>query len=209
VFKKISVIAAAVAVVACIGAGSASAATLYTSAAHTTPVAVGATFTATMPTETKWYMWLSEGSLAQECKKAEMSFKVTQNSKGIFKAAPSGSGVLWGECLVAWQKQYNPPSLTVSGNSISVGTNTDWTGATLENFSFEYQQPTWYVAGNVNSASGNPPANGMFIQQPTVAKAPVSIVLSKAPGMVSTGFGHVTLSAAFTFTGTAASWSFG
>ena len=205
--KKLSLIAAALAVTACLGASSASAATLYTTAAHTTPVAVNSTFTATTPAPEAYnVLWYNtSGNLIQACSTASYSFKVMQNSAGVFKANVTASSYAPG-CIGAVGDPIGQPTgnLQVSGSSVANGSNTAWLGSTLKEVSWK---DAFTNTGNYTSATGSPPAKGVFTQQPTAAKVPVSVVLDRAEKW--TGWSTGTFSATYTFTGAAASWSFG
>lgn len=208
--KKLSLMAAALAVTACLGASSASAATLYTTAAHTTPVSVGSTFTATMPSG-YWLYEAPAGTVQQLCESASLSFSVVQNSAGVFKAKPTSNS--FAKCAIGqsgFVSPTGPNELQVSGSSTAVGANTDWLGTTLKGIGWEWPSAFAWFYANFTSASGNPPVKGVFTQQPTVAKAPVSIVLNQA-GTVSSEkfFTPGVVSATYTLTGAAASWSFG
>lgn len=205
-FKKFTLTAVALAAVACLGAGSASAATLYTSAAHTTPVAVGSTFTATMPAPYwKEYVSTQEVEPVSWCNGATISYKVTQNSAGVFKAT-STAGAL--STCINNTTMYLGWNLEISGGSTAVGSNTDWLGTTIKNVGFTWDKLATFT-GSFKSATGSPPVKGIFTQQPTVAKAPVSLVLDHAPGISDPSFGQFTVSATLTFAGAAAAWSFG
>jgi hypothetical protein len=210
--KKLSLMIAALAVsAACIGASSASAATLYTTAAHTTAVSVGSTFTMTIPATSSWQQYDKEGLLWQECKESSMTFKVTQNSGGVFKAGPTVEGPKWSKCAAMLPQEQVAGgfgTLQVSGSSISVGSNTDWLGTTLSGLKYLWPNiGTWEA--NFTSATGNPPAKGAYVEQPTTAKAPVSFALDRAGTTFNVNWGPHNVSAKYTFTGTAAAWSFG
>jgi hypothetical protein len=209
--KKLTLAVAALAVsAACIGASSASAATLYKAASKVGgTVPVGETFTAKMPTfnpKDPSTLWYQKGGVpfTQECGEASISFKVTQNSGGVFKAA--ATAVAFPLCSPNPQtgKTYSLLPLEVSGSSISVGANSDWLGTKLS-FGWGIVGYLPFEAAPFSSATGNPPTKGAYIQEPTEAKAPVSIVLDQAALTSPTG---TTVTAKFTFTGTAAAWSF-
>lgn len=211
-FKKLTLIVAALAVSAAfIGASSASAATLYKAASKIGGIVpVGETFTANMPTfnpkdpTTLWYQ--KGGITSQECAEASISFKVTQNSGGVFKAEPTAVVFPKGKCSPANQTGYPlTPSqpMEVSGSSISVGANSDWLGTKLS-FGWTVEPLQGFFSAPFPSATGNPPTKGVYTQEPTAAKAPVTIVLDQAAVTNPTG---TTVTAKFTFTGTAAAWS--
>jgi hypothetical protein len=209
--KKIMLAAAAVAaVMACVGASSASAATLYTTAAKTTPVAVNTVFTATTP-ETDpngrnvwWY--IGAGPYAF-CKSASYTFKVTQNSGGVFKASVTNNTYV-PICAGGPSAPIGQPTgtLQISGGSVANGAETAWLGTTLTNTT--WVTGPWNNTGNYTGAKGSPPANGAYAQQPTAAKAPISIVFDRAPSWINNATAG-TFSATYKLTGAAAAWSLG
>jgi hypothetical protein len=207
--KRITLAATLAVAVIGIGAGSASAATLYTTTAHTTAVPVGTTFTASTPSGAgTWnYEWTSTlVGLWERCNNASYTFKVTKNSLGVFQAQPSGG--TWNGCE-PWKLTYvgNPSTLEVTGSSITVGTGKAWLGSTFKAVAVktEYSE---IVGGTLTSATGNPPANGVSAQQPAAA-APVSVVLGNAGTLESFANGPTKVTAKYTLTGAAASYSLG
>jgi hypothetical protein len=205
VVKKVSLIAAAaVAVVAFMGVGSASAATLYTSAAHTVPVPVGTTFTASTPTTTDYsaYQVRQGKAVLEACNNGSFTFKVTQNSLGTFKAAYV-NGSLSG-CAPFAFTVVPTGELTVSGSSITVGTNRAWESTVLKSSVLANGST---VTSTYGGATGNPPAAGAFIREPATTGPAASIVLSEAGTFAGPIFqGQVT--ATYSLTGTAAGYSF-
>lgn len=212
-YKKISVIAAALAVMACLGASSASAATLYTTSAQTTAVPVGTTFTAsaTVPIVKKDVFVISSGELATlGCEGASLSYKVTQNSGGVFKATlTAGGNVLKFGCTSPMEGiSVGGGALQISGSSVANGANTAWLGSTISNIGWKLIGVPGQMYGSLTSATGSPPKNGVFSQQPTAAKAPVSIVLEHAAGLTECQvFSGCNPSATYTLTGAAAAYS--
>jgi hypothetical protein len=218
--KKITLAVAALAVSAAfLGAGSASAATLYKTTAKTTTVPVGATFTATMPfwdvskrqyptPEQKWTQY-SEGKEVSACTNVSVNYKVTQNSGGVFKAEMTGLNFPKGwECTsgtMTWGGATGAKVLEVSGSSTAVGTESAWLGTKLGIFWIQ-TAPYEIHSESLTGATGNPPANGVFMQQSTAAKAPISINIVKA---ALAGEWAKKLTAKFVFSGEAAAWSFG
>jgi hypothetical protein len=191
-----------------IGAGSASAATLYTTSAHTTAVAVGTTFTASTPSGAgTWnYEWTSAGvGVWERCNNANYNFKVTKNSLGVFKAETTGGA--FNTCEFESLTPNAPATLEITGSSITVGTGKAWLGSVLNNVAVKMNGGS-VVSGSLTSATGNPPANGVSAQQPAAA-APVSVVLSNAGTLTSGLFGATKVTAKYTLTGAAASYSLG
>jgi hypothetical protein len=220
-YKKLTLAVAAVAVAAAfVAASSASAATLYTSSAHTTPVPVGSTFVVRMPSFEKpggiWNEYEKEGSAPfEQCVEGQIYLTVGQNSGGVFNARVTNwaqEPTLCGPALQYFHVQEGGKTLLqVSGSPIVVGTNSDWLGTTLGKV--EWQQAGFTGSGNYEAnftgATGNPPAKGIYVKQPT-GKAPISIVLDRASAThLVGGLPKILVSAQFDFTGAAASWSFG
>lgn len=202
--KKLSLAVAAMAVIACMFTGSASAATLYTTSAHKTPVTVGTTFTVATPTAGEFnYLWESGGTLWNACNSGTYTFSVAQNSAGVFKANVTSATLK--SCALPTTPMNNGTYAQVTGSPINVGTGKAWLGATAY---LEYTTLGQWVSGTIKSATGNPPVKGMSAQQPA-AGAPVSLVFDKAPGLVASGGAVADLTASYTFTGPAASYSFG
>ncbi|HSS33948.1 MAG TPA: hypothetical protein VLL27_11765 [Solirubrobacterales bacterium] len=214
--KKIMLAMAALAVSAAfLGAGSASAATLYKTTAKTTLVPVGTTFTATLPfwngkeAPTFEQMWAfrNEETGLGACMNSSITFKVTQNSGGTFKAVPTAANFSTSPAFctpfVIWLNE-GTQELSVTGSSTVNGTETAWLGT---KFSFNWlENGSWVRSGGFTGATGSPPSKGVFVQQPTAAKAPISLNLVKAPMSKESTYN---LTAKFVFTGEAAAWSFG
>jgi hypothetical protein len=221
--KKITLAVAALAVSAAfLGAGSASAAVLYKDATKIPKVLVpvGATFTVAQPTwnpekgnptaEQTWTQTRAPNP-NNGCFNSSITFKVTQNN-GTFKAVPTAANFPKAWCVreMKWANLEIAPGqeLTVSGSSTANGTETAWLGT---KFTFAWSLPevgeAWLTP--FTGATGSPPAKGVFVQQPTAAKAPISLNLANAavPGGWLSASG--TVSAKFIFTGEAATWSFG
>jgi len=200
----------AVAVVAVPSA--ASAATLYTTTAHTTAVAVGTTITASTPTGsgfTTWQLFEKAGNQIEGCNNESLSFKVTQNSGGVFKANLTGATFPLGSCAPAVQEAKSVVGeLQVSASSVANGTNTAWLTTTLKEIFWTWPQQMANFSANFTSATGSPPSKGVFAQQPTAAKAPVSVILNKAGTVVGWGI-EGSVSANYTLTGTSAAYSLG
>lgn len=213
--KKLTLAVAALAVSAAfLGAGSASAATLYKTTAKTLAVPVGTTFTATQPfwngkeAPTAEQLWAQvNGGLAYNaCMNASITFKVTQNSGGTVKAVPTAVSFPYCSQPQKWISEAAPAEeLSVTGSSTVNGTETAWLG-TKFSLAWILTQGGFGQYGYFTGATGSPPAKGVFVQQPTAAKAPISINLVNAP--LSPGGTNI-LSAKFVFTGEAAAWSLG
>jgi len=216
--KKAMLAMAALAVSAAfLGAGSASAAILYKDATKIPKVLVpvGATFTAAQPfwngeektlTPDKVWEFSNGASALNICTNSSITFKVTQNSGGTVKAVPTAANFPKYPNCGAPQKWLSAPEgqeLSVTGSSIVNGTETAWLG-TKFNFAWETVGLGWF--GAFTGATGSPPTKGVFVQQPTAAKSPISLNLVKAPLSLGSMYN---VTAKFILTGEAATWSFG
>jgi hypothetical protein len=201
-----------------ISTSSASAATLYTTAAHTTPVPVGTVVTTATavgapggPYPFNYTASFAPGAPFETCASATLNVTVTQNSGGVFKASPtgpSGSASLNGCLPAALAPQLGGSIVQVSGSSVASGSNTAWLNAGFSFWTMTWSSNSVPFKGILGAATGNPPTNGVFVQQPTTAKVPVSLVLSKAGPVNGNGVSGW-LDATYTSTGASASYSFG
>jgi hypothetical protein len=171
--RTITVLATTLVVAAAI-TSSASAAALYTNSAHTTLVPVGPTLIgATGSTQ----MFLRGGSPVVICQGTTVALQVTQNSGGVVKFAVNGRQL--SGCSQNWTATGG--TLQISGSSITVGSTKAWLSTTLTGGT------VGGLAENLVSATGNPPANGVFSQQPTSGASPVSIVMNNAGTLTGAG----------------------
>jgi hypothetical protein len=206
---RLTLLIAMLAVAAVAVPSAASAATLYTTAAHTTAVPVGTTLTSSIATGANWNIY-SGGTLAETCTSGTLNSKVTQNSAGVFKAEVTG-GTFPFSCTPWTMSVESGGALQVTGSSVANGTNSAWLGATLNGLhvNLETGLGIYRMIGNFTSATGSPPANGVFAQQPTAAKAPVSVILAHASSLTECPFGACNVSTTYTLTGTSAAYSLG
>jgi hypothetical protein len=186
--RTITLLATTLVVAAAI-TGSASAAALYTNAAHTTLVPVGPTVIgATGSTQ----MFLRGGSPVVVCQGVTVGFKVTQNSGGVVKLAITNR--VYGGCSQAgWGASGG--TLQISGSAITVGSTKAWLSTTLTGGT------VGSLAENLISATGNPPVNGVFSQQPISGASPVSIVMNNAGTLTGAGGAAWTENGGFTLSG--------
>jgi hypothetical protein len=198
--RTITLLATTLVVAAAI-TGSASAAALYTNSAHTTLVPVGPTSIGATDIN-NYQITRTNGSFFDSCGQASLSLKLTQNSGGVVKFAITSRQL--NSCIAVWNPQPTG-TLQISGSSITVGSTKAWTSTTL----------TGTVLGSGNtytenfvSATGNPPVNGVFAQQPTSGASPVKIVLNHAPSFTGPSL-SATVTGSYTFSGPAGSYSLG
>jgi hypothetical protein len=148
---------------------TASAATLYTNSAHTTPVTVGTPLNAANPSGAYYFIY-NAGGLFDACGSNSLGLTVTQNSGGVFKAS-LGYRFL-DVCSRQWSAS-RTGSLQISGGSTTVGANKSWAATTL--------------ADSNGADSENFSGAGVSAQQPTTGGSPVSIVLDHAGTMIAGG----------------------
>jgi hypothetical protein len=173
--RTITLLATTLVVAAAI-TSSASAAALYTNSAHTTLVPVGPTqIFASGGTQT----FLRGGSVVVVCQGVTVGLKVTQNSGGVVKLAVASR--VYGGCSQAgWG--FGGGTLQISGSAITVGSTKAWLSTTLTGAT-----SGGGLSENLISATGNPPVNGVFSQQPISGASPVSIVMNNAPAITGVG----------------------
>jgi hypothetical protein len=174
-----------------IAAGGASGATLFTSSAHVTRVAVGAAASATAVAP-GWRL-TSGTATVNTCTGSALSFDVTQNTDVGVKLTTTG-GTFSG-CILpltvtgSW-------TFTVSGTSAVSGTRTQW-AAGIDNLAYDF-------GNGLYSATSLSP---VIAWQPTAAAAPVCFELNAA-GVVTgplTSAGRIDTT--YCLTGTSALWS--
>jgi hypothetical protein len=179
--RTITLLATTAALAAAI-TGSASAATLYTTSAHTTPVAVGTQFTIL---STNYANYAAPYGLIAVCGGSQLYFTVAQNSGGVFKASVTGGALT--SCSNGWGSVPAGGTLQISGSAITVGTRKAWLATTLTGSQTMSGSPSHTYAANFTSATGNPPVNGIWTEQPTTGGTPLSIMLNNAPSLTSPG----------------------
>jgi hypothetical protein len=184
--RTITLLATTLVVAAAI-TSSASAAALYTNSAHTTLVPVGPTLIGANGGN---QFFLRGGSPVVFCAGTRVGLQVTQNSGGVVKfTIPTR---LFDGCNTGWG--FGTGTLQISGSAITVGSTKAWLSTTLSS------APSGYTE-NLVSATGNPPVNGVFAQQPTSGASPVSIVMNNAGTITGPGATIWTETGGFTLTG--------
>ena len=174
-----------------VGASGASAATLFTSAAHTTRVAVGATASATL---TAPLVWTSGATAINRCTHSTLHLTVAQNNDtAVVGNIVAGSfspcnSPLTGNFATPWK-------LTITGTSTMVGAFTRWNAA-IDNISYNQLGGTY--SGNLTT--------GVTATQPTTAAAPICIHLATA-GSVSGPLGSFNLDGSYCLSGTSTAFS--
>lgn len=151
-------VAASAAAMGTIGAGSSLAATLYTTAAHTTKVAVGTTAVGASGVVSLY----SGSTKVNSCTSSKLDIKLTANSGGTVAAQITG-GTFSG-CNLATTVTGTPwsPGLQVSGSGVVKGTNTVWTNTSVDGVSVQFAGGTYtgnlttHIDAQQNTAKGHP-----------------------------------------------------
>lgn len=184
-------LAASAAALGTIGAGSSMAATLYTTAAHTTPVAVGTTAVGASGVVSLY----SGSTKVNSCTSSKLNLKVTQNSGGTVAAQITG-GTFSG-CNLATTVTGTPwsPGLVVSGSSVVKGTNTVWTNTSVSGVSVMFAGGTY--TGNLTTH--------IDAQQNTTKGHPLTLKLAKSGTLSGPLTNDGVVTATYKLTGTVAS----
>jgi len=176
------------------GAGGASAATLFTTSAHSATVATGSAFSATA---TSPWTLTSATSLLNFCSSSSLAGTVTTNSGGTV-AGNISSGSLSGCAPLIWAPTFSTAwTLVVSGSSTTAAGFTTW-NATLLNLRFDLN---------------NGPYSGSLLNGVTARQAHTSgpICLRFADSGTITGplTGNGRIDTNYCFSGASANWSLG
>ena len=176
-----------------LGASGASAATVYTSATHTTRVAVSSSQTLT--TSVGRSISLTSGGLKiNECTHTVTHTTTSQNS-GTVRWTVVASG--FAPCNSPMTGNHATPwSLTVTGTGTASGGFTRWSAA-IDGVSFNLLGGTY--TGSLTT--------GVTVTQPTAAGAPICLHLNTAGSVAGPLTGDGRLNGTQCFTGTAASYS--
>jgi len=208
-------------------AGGASAATLFTTPAHTTRVTVGATASLLSGT----YNMTSGTEVVQSCSSSTFNVRVSQNADtSVDLTVTSGA---WSGCAVPITPTFpNPWRITVQGNSAVSGSSTVWPTTTLTNFTYDLfgglysagtitrnhlvaegagtattTRPTNAFTDATPPSGSTPPSNGLYWSRPTAAGAPLCLVFARAGSVVGPLIGDGRLHATYCFEGAASTWS--
>jgi hypothetical protein len=170
---------------------TASAATLYTTAAHTTPAAVGTYLSLANPPGVYYLIYHGApgagGAFFDGCVTNYLALQVTQNSGGVFKANVVERSL--NTCSIGWLPK-TAGMLQISGSSTTVGANKSWAATTLTG-------SMTYGSTYTESFSGA----GVSAQQPTAGGSPVSVVLNHAGTMTSSAGPVYNVSGTYQFSG--------
>ena len=176
-----------------IGVSSASAATLFTSTAHTTRVSVGTTWDATSVGTID--LTTSPNVKANTCHSV-LAGSVTANNMTTGVSLQVTSGTFNCNNRVVTPTGF-PWTLTISGNGTVIGTNTAYTAA-LDLVHFDVDTIGTF-RGNLTS--------GITAVQPNSGTSPITITAATAGGWLAAPIPGATIDGSYRFTGAAAGWS--
>ena len=171
----------------------ASAATLFTTPAHTTRVTVGAVGSATATP-----LALTSGSATIGlCGDARMTFTITQNNDAaVIGNVTNGALSVCSGFLGDTPTFSTPWRLTVTGSAIVSGTRAAWPAAL---YGFSYDLLGSYSSGSLTK--------GVTAAQPVAGTAPICLELVRASFLSGNLYGNGLLDGQYCFIDGAASWS--
>jgi hypothetical protein len=175
-----------------LGAAAAPAATLFTTAAHTTRVAVGMQLT--MTTTAPFDLTAPPGTLAARCTDIALQLTVTENNDTRVSFDETGGSL--GGCTVATTLTV-PWKFTVSGSGVVVGANTAFR-TTVDTMAFDFAGVGSYL-GNLTT--------GVTATQPTTGTAPICVAFANAGGWSIATTASAVLETRFCMIGTSAALS--
>jgi hypothetical protein len=175
------------------GVGSSMAATLYTTAAHTTVVPVGTTAVGTSGVVSLY----SGSTKVNSCKKSSLDLTLNTNSGGTVAASITG-GTFTSCSLATTVNAPWSPGLQVTGSGVVKGANTVFS-ATVDGVSVNFAGGTY--TGNLTT--------NIDAQQSTKKGAPLTLVLKKTGSLSGPLTSDGVVTATYKFTGAAAKYSLG
>jgi len=160
-----------------IGASGASAATLFTTSAHTARVAVGATATADVvgPLD----LTLPPGTVANRCTNGDFSIVVAENSDTRVNLRVTAGTTA--PCLSAVTPTFSPPwTVTITGNGSPATPNVSW-ASTVHRVAFDIAGFPGVFTGNLET--------GVTALQPTAGTSPITLNLANAASATNPNVG--------------------
>jgi hypothetical protein len=181
-----------------IGVSNASAATLFTTTAHSTRVTVGATADATSQGP---IILTSGGSEVNRCTHSSLGLRLDENSHARVSITVTSStftncsglgGQATGTHTVPWQ-------LTITGNGAPSGSQTRW-AATVHRVAFDFALiASGVFTGNLET--------GVTATQPTVGTSPICVDLNAAGTVAGPGIANGSIDGRYCLTGAGAAFS--
>ena len=183
---------------------SAGATGLYTTAAPPALVPVNTVITASSGVVT----FTSGAATINSCTTSSLTLKVTANTGGAVNSVKfQVTGGAFNMCTFPIVVNAPWNSVTVSGGSVAVGTDSVWANTTITGVSLSWLGSPY--TGTLTAAGGAPPANGMSMRQPTAAGVPVSLVAANAPKLVGALTANGKVNGTWTLGGAAATYTLG
>jgi hypothetical protein len=178
-------------------ANAASAATLFTTTAHTTRVSLG---TAASISTTSWRLTSgTSGSTTQTCGASTLNLAVAQNNDnkiiGVVSGASFTTCAPFSTLTPTFTGTSSTWTFTVSGTGTVSGSRTQWPAA-LHNFSYDFGN------GNYRGNFAN-----LTAWQPTASPSPICIEFASAGSIVGPLTGDGRVDSTYCFEGGAAAWS--
>ena len=175
-----------------IGASGASAATLFTTAAHTTRVAIGDTAGAT---STSSYFVHAGPARINSCTHRSVHLVLDENGSSRVKETVIADNTT--PCVSPMTSNTSPAwSLTITGTGTASGGFTRWSAA-IDGVSFNLLGGTY--TGNITT--------GVTVTQPTAAGSPICLHMNTAASVAGPLTGDGRLTGTFCLTGAAAAYS--
>jgi len=168
------------------------AATLYTTSAHTASVSVGAT---TSLASTGTVSFTSSGVTYNTCESSTLSLGVDQNTAGVVRASVTSASFLG--CIFATTPTLAPNwAFTLRGTGIISGTSVAFAGATLSNVALHIPGLLGQYTGAFNDARpGIAPLGGVSVRQTT--GSPLCVVMDQAEGLTGPMSGDLRLTGTY------------
>jgi len=163
--------------ISAVGVSAASAATLFTTTAHTTRVTVGSTATADVVGNLDFT--LPPGTVADRCTGGSFTLVVAQNSDALISLRV-GSGGFAG-CFSSKTPTFTVPwTVTITGAGTVRAPNLSY-GATLHRLAYDMAGFPGMFVGNLES--------GVTALQPTAGTSPITINLENAASLTNPSVG--------------------
>jgi len=184
-----------------LGAGSATAATLYNNAAHFTPVSVGATGSLALTSPYTWTQVITTTgntplhAALNTCTQSTLKVRVGRNDGTVSGTVVTSA---FGGCTPFALVPTLPWTLVVQGAGTSAPPISHWNAA-LDNFKFVLGGATY--SGNITT--------GVTATEPTTGTAPVCIAFKDALSFSGQLWQNVPTDGTYCFEGAAATWSLG
>jgi hypothetical protein len=185
-----------------VGASGASAATLFTTTAHSARVTVGATATAGSTTNIRLTSGTS-GSTVENCASSALNLTLVQNNDTKLIGSITGGSFTtcspFPSVTPTFSGTSSPWTLTVSGTGTVSGTRTQY-AASVDSVSVDFGNGNY--RGNLGTTGGS-----IVAYQPTAAAAPLCLDFNSSGSLIGPLTGDGRVDGTYCFTGASASYS--